>query len=61
MRALTDFVAPFGVRELPGRAGVPASTLSRVIGLLERDGIVERDANGRVRSLDWEATLRRWD
>ena len=31
VRALVDYRPPYGVRELAGRAGVPAATLSRVI------------------------------
>ena len=40
VRALVDYRSPYGVRELAGRAGVPAATLSRVIELLARDALL---------------------
>lgn len=60
VRALVDFTPPYGVRELAGRSGASAATLSRVIDLLERDGIVERGDRGAVSTLDWAAAIRRW-
>jgi hypothetical protein len=60
VRALLDFRPPYGVRELASRAGVSPATLSRVIDLLERDGVLTRDARGGVADLDWAAALRRW-
>ena len=60
VRALLDFRPPYGVRELASRAGVPPATLSRVIDLLERDGVLTRDSRGGVADLDWAAALRRW-
>ncbi len=60
VRALVDFVPPYGIRELAERAGVSAPMLSRVVELLERDGLVERKSRGPVKRLDWEGTIRRW-
>lgn len=60
VRALLDFRPPYGIRELAGRAEVSAATLSRVVDLLEQEGAVEREKRGSVRSVDWEAVLRRW-
>ena len=60
VRALLDFSPPYGIRELAVRAGVSAPTLSRVVELLDRDGLVERKPRGPVQSLDWEGTIRRW-
>lgn len=60
VRALVDFVPPYGIRELANRARVSAPTLSRVIDLLDREGLVERKPRGPVRSLDWKGTIRRW-
>ncbi|MBV6510422.1 MAG: hypothetical protein JJLCMIEE_03569 [Acidimicrobiales bacterium] len=60
VRALIDFAPPYGVRELAGRTKASAATLSRVIDLLERDGIVERDERGAVLTVDWAAAVRRW-
>lgn len=60
MRALLDFKPPYGVRELASRAGVSPATLSRVIDLLERDGVLTKDSRGGVDDLDWAAAIRRW-
>jgi hypothetical protein len=60
LRALLDFAPPYGVRELAARADVSAATLSRVIGLLARDGLVVRDDKGAVTEVDWAAVIRRW-
>ncbi len=60
VRALVDYRPPYGVRELAGRAGVPAATLSRVIELLARDALLTRDDKGGVADMDWTGTIRRW-
>jgi len=60
LRALVDFLPPYGVRELAESAEVSAATLSRVIDLLEKENAIERDSRGSVRDVDWEAALRRW-
>lgn len=60
VRALVDFVPPYGIRELAERAGVSAPTLSRVVELLEREALVEREPRRPVERLDWEGTIRRW-
>ncbi|GIU91865.1 MAG: hypothetical protein KatS3mg011_0771 [Acidimicrobiia bacterium] len=60
VRALVDFVPPYGIRELAEKAGVSAPTLSRVVELLEREGLVDRKPRGPVEQLDWEGTIRRW-
>lgn len=60
VRALVDFRPPYGVRELSQRTGVPLGSLSRTLDLLEREGLVTRQARGAVTDLDWEGTIRRW-
>lgn len=60
VRALLDFAPPYGVRELAGRSGASAATLSRVIDLLEQDGIVDRNERGAVSAVDWARAVRRW-
>jgi len=60
MRALLDFRPPYGVRELASRTGVSPATLSRVIDLLERDGVLTQDSRGGVEDVDWAAAIRRW-
>jgi hypothetical protein len=60
VRALVDFRPPYGVRDLAKRASVPLGSLSRALGLLDREGLVTRDDRGSVTDLDWEGTIRRW-
>ena len=54
IRAIIDSMPPFGVRELSAARDVSAASLSRVLSLLEREGLVSRTAEGRVRDVDWE-------
>ena len=60
VRAIVDSAPPFGVRELAASADASAATLSRVLELLEREGIIERSRRGPVSGVDWQAALRRW-
>ncbi|HEY5265845.1 MAG TPA: hypothetical protein VIJ40_03440 [Acidimicrobiales bacterium] len=60
MRALIDLRPPYGVRELSAKTNVPAATLSRVIDLLEREALLERDKNGGVSNVNWMGAIRRW-
>ena len=60
VRAIVDVAPPFGVRELAEATGIPAPTLSRVLGLLEREGVVTRQSRGRVLAVDWHGVIRRW-
>lgn len=59
VRALVDFRAPYGLRELAERARVPLGSLSRVLDLLAREGLVTREQGGAVTSIDWEGAIRR--
>lgn len=60
VRALLDFAPPYGVRALAEKAQSSGATLSRVISLLEKEGLVERSETGAVTDLDWVGTIRRW-
>lgn len=60
VRALVDFRAPVGLRELSERAEVAAPTLSRVARLLEDEGLLDRERDGSIASVDWAGVLRRW-
>jgi hypothetical protein len=60
IRALCDFVPPYGVRELVARAGSSLGSTSRVVSFLEREAIVKREGSGRVVDVDWPALMRRW-
>jgi hypothetical protein len=60
VRALCDFLPPYGVRALAQRCGTTPASASRVAGLLERDAIVTRGDAGEITDVDWRALLRRW-
>ncbi|MFA5785445.1 MAG: hypothetical protein WDA71_00425 [Actinomycetota bacterium] len=60
VRALCDFEPPYGIRELAGRAGVSAPSVARVVDLLDREAIIQRELRGPVTAVDWAALLRRW-
>jgi hypothetical protein len=60
VRAILDTAPPFGVRELAEATGTPAPTLSRVLRLLEREGVVTRQSSGHVLAVDWAGVTRRW-
>lgn len=60
VRGLCDFMPSFGTRELAQRLGISAAMVSRVVDILDRDGLIERDARGPIRDVDWERLLRRW-
>jgi hypothetical protein len=60
VRAVLDFKPPYGVSELAGRSGSPLATVYRVIDLLDREGLLERQPRGPVTRVDWEGVLQRW-
>lgn len=60
VRALADFLPPYGVRQLAVASGASAPVLSRVLSLLEREGLVSRSARGEVETVAWANVLRRW-
>lgn len=60
VRALVDFTPPYGVRELAVQTLASPATLSRVLDLLEGEGLVERNDGGGVADVDWAGTIRRW-
>ncbi len=60
VRAIIDTAPPFGIRELASSTGASAPTLSRVLGLLEREGIVTRQPRGPILAVDWQGAIRRW-
>jgi len=61
VRGLLDYLAPFGIRRLSSEIQTSAASISRVIDLLEREAIVNRDSpRGQILSVNWEQLLRRW-
>jgi hypothetical protein len=63
VRALCDFREPATSRSVAARAGVSPGYVSKIIGLLERDALVEREGRGPVQPITrvlWADLIRRW-
>jgi hypothetical protein len=60
IRALCDLRPPFRVRELAQTLRTSAAMVSRVVDILDREGLVEREPRGPITAVDWEKLLRRW-
>lgn len=60
VRYLVDFRKVPGVRAIAEDAGVDPGYVSRLLDLLDREALVERDNAGRVVSARWDELLRRW-
>jgi hypothetical protein len=60
VRTLLDVAPPYGVRELASACGVAGSYVSRLLGTLDSEALVDRSARGRVESVDLQRLLRRW-
>jgi hypothetical protein len=60
VRYLVDFKTPRGVRKLAGATGVNPGYVSRLLALLDRETLIERDKQGAIERVDWPALLRRW-
>ena len=60
VRALLDEDVPLGVRALAELAEVGAATSSRVLELLVREDLVQRDEDGRVVDVSKRSLARRW-
>ncbi|TVR03515.1 MAG: hypothetical protein EA398_04695 [Deltaproteobacteria bacterium] len=58
--ALSLATPPCGVRELAAAADTDPGYVSRLLGMLDREAIVDRTARGRVERVDWRQLLLRW-
>lgn len=58
--ALACATPPTGVRELAAAADTDPGYVSRLLGMLDREAIVDRTARGRVERVDWRKLLQRW-
>jgi len=59
VRGLVEARAPIGVRELAERTGVDPGYTSRLLALLDRETLVERNERRGIASVDWPKLLRR--
>jgi hypothetical protein len=60
VRALCDFVPPYGVRTLAEVSSTPLGTVSRVVSLLEEEALIARDERKQIVSVDWASLIARW-
>lgn len=60
VRALCDFMPPYGVRALAEISSTPLGTVSRVVSLLEEEALLTRDAKKAITAVDWQALITRW-
>lgn len=60
VRALVDCSSPVSVPELVHRSGASTGATYRVVEFLEREGLIERQARGRVVAVQWRRILERW-
>jgi hypothetical protein len=63
VRALCDYREPVTSRSVAARANVTPGYVSKLIGLLERDALVEREGRGPVQPITrvlWPDLIRRW-
>jgi hypothetical protein len=59
IRFVCDTRAPLKVRQIAAETNVHPGNVSRILGFLERERLVER-RSGSVSSVEWEALIRRW-
>ena len=60
VRALCDFIPPYGVRALAETSSTPLGTVSRVVSFLDEEGLLTRDEKKVIISVDWSALIACW-
>lgn len=60
IRLLLDVRPPYGVVEIAKATGLNQGYVSRLLEALYREGLIEREPRGPVRSVDVPALVRRW-
>jgi hypothetical protein len=63
VRALCDYREPATSRTVAARAGVSPGYVSKIVALLEREALVEREGRGPARAITrvlWAELVRRW-
>ncbi len=59
-RLLVDVAAPYGVTQLASATGLVPGYVSRLLGSLDDEALIERSRRGQVVSTDVSGLLRRW-
>lgn len=60
VRALCDDMPPFSTRKMAESLGINAGYISRVMGFLEREGLIERRKRGPITMVRWRQLIERW-
>lgn len=60
VRTLCDFKPPLGVRELATLAQTDPGYVSRILEMLDREDLINRNEKGAVSSVDWASLLHAW-
>jgi hypothetical protein len=60
VRALADFAEPYTVTELAGLAGASIGATYRLVELLEKEALIEREGRGPITQVLWRQLLERW-
>jgi hypothetical protein len=60
VRALADFMPPYGVRTLAEASSTPLGSVSRVVSFLEEEALLTRDEQKLITAVDWSALIARW-
>jgi hypothetical protein len=60
VRALCDFMPPYGVRTLAETSSTPLGTVSRVVTFLEEEALLTRNEKKVITAVDWAALISRW-
>lgn len=60
VRTLVDLRPPLGVRQIAELAKTDPGNVSRVLDLLERDDLIQRNPRGGVQRVDWGELLKAW-
>ena len=57
-RTLAEVLPPYGLSELSATLGIDAGYVSRLLGALSGEMLIDRPARGRVQEVQWEQLLR---
>lgn len=60
LRLLVDIRPPYGVGEIASAAGLSQAYVSRLVGAVDTEALLERGRRGQVVAVDWVGVLRRW-
>lgn len=60
VRLLCDTARRLTVGEIADQTGTDTGYVSRVLGVLQRDALIERAGRGPVQRVAWEGLIRRW-